>query len=79
MIPAILVWKFYDAPEELRAKSIHGGDEDWLAILPAGYYSINDIPRWMEDGTAFGCCDVSIETLTDTDYKGNILAIGAHA
>lgn len=33
-VPPILVWRFYDAPEEYRALSGHGGDEDWLAFVP---------------------------------------------
>lgn len=32
--PPIKVWHFYDAPEEYRALSGHGGDEDWLAFVP---------------------------------------------
>lgn len=31
----ILVWNFDDAPTELQALSPHGGDEDWLALVPA--------------------------------------------
>jgi hypothetical protein len=30
----ISIWRFHEAPEELRALSPHGGDEDWLAELP---------------------------------------------
>lgn len=30
------VWKFEDAPEEFRALSTSGGDEDWLALVPPG-------------------------------------------
>jgi len=30
----IRVWAWKDAPEELKALSQHGGDEDWLALLP---------------------------------------------
>jgi hypothetical protein len=69
----ILVWAFYDAPEELRALSPHGGDEDWLAVLPAKYK--DSVPLWMESGSLFGCCEVSEHELPD----GRILCIGAHA
>lgn len=31
---AIIVSRFEDAPEHLRALSAHGGDEDWLAVIP---------------------------------------------
>lgn len=30
----ILVWEWKDAPQELRALSEHGGDEDWVAEVP---------------------------------------------
>jgi hypothetical protein len=31
---AIIVWRFEDAPADLGALSRHGGDEDWLAVVP---------------------------------------------
>ncbi len=31
---AIILWRFEDAPAYLRKLSTHGGDEDWLAIIP---------------------------------------------
>lgn len=43
--PAI-VWKFHDAPQELRDLSQNGGDEDWLVELP---------PGWDEYGLPFWC------------------------
>ncbi len=33
---AILVWAWSDAPEEFRALSTHGGDEDWVIVADAG-------------------------------------------
>lgn len=42
---AILLWDFDDAPAELRALSKHGGDEDGVAILPAG---MSAAPFWLE-------------------------------
>ena len=68
---AIVVWSFYDAPGELRCLSRHGGDEDWVALMPKGM----DQPSWMESGTCFGCCDVSEHQLDD----GRTVYIGAHA
>jgi hypothetical protein len=70
---AIIVWAFHDAPADLRALSTHGGDEDWLAVLPAGFGE--SLPMWMEDGTSFGCCGVSEHPLPD----GRRVVIGAHA
>jgi hypothetical protein len=68
---SIIVWSYYDAPGELRCLSNHGGDEDWVALLPAGA----ERPSWMESGTSFGCCDVSEHTFED----GRAVFIGAHA
>ena len=69
---AIRVWRFHDAPPELRALSNHGGDEDWLALVPAGF---DDWIPWADSGTSFGCCSVSEHVL---DGGARVL-IGAHA
>jgi len=69
----ITVWPFYDAPLELRALSDHGGDEDWLALVPARFRF--NMPAWLESGTRFGVCDVSEHVLQD----GRIVCIGAHS
>ena len=73
--PAIKVWEFRDAPAYLRELSTHGGDEDWLAVLPPAY--ADDPPSWMWSGTGFGVGDVEFYNHPDCDgYK---VAIGAHA
>lgn len=68
----IQVWAFHEAPEELRKLSGHGGDEDWLALVPKEY-SGRWIP-WLETGP-FGACDVEIHELPD----GQTVHIGAHS
>lgn len=68
----ILVWEFYRAPQEYRDLSPHGGDEDWVALLPAEWK--DNTPSWIEMGS-FGCCDVSQHELPD----GRVVCIGAHA
>lgn len=68
---AMLIWKWWDAPGELRALSPHGGDEDYVAVLPEDM----EQPSWMETGSSFGCCDVSEHRLDD----GRGVYIGAHA
>lgn len=68
----IMVWKFHDAPKELQSLSNHGGDEDWLALVPP-YLAGAWIP-WI-DGGSFGVCDVSEHELPD----GSVVFIGAHA
>ena len=45
--PAASVWKFYDAPKQLRALSTNGGDEEWLVELPPGWEE-NGTPYWIE-------------------------------
>jgi hypothetical protein len=65
------LWRFDEAPAELRALSTHGGDEDWLILAPPGV----EIPWWLSEGSGFGCCSVSTHTLPD----GSTVQIGAHA
>jgi hypothetical protein len=71
----IRVWRFHDAPEELRALSDNGGDEDWLAIIPVDLAS-EWIP-WLDGGSrvGFGVCEVLIYSLPD----GSKVRIGVHA
>ena len=70
----IRVCRFRDAPEELRNLSTHGGDEDWLALVPP---TLNDewIP-WLEN-PSFGCCSVSEHE--HPEIPGCVVYIGAHA
>lgn len=68
----IVVWRFHEAPQVLQDMSPHGGDEDWLAVVPP---ALRDewIP-WLERGH-FGVCDVSRHPTPD----GSMVYIGAHA
>jgi hypothetical protein len=70
---AITVWRFEDAPPEFRGLSGHGGDEDWLALVPAAL--ADDYIGWLDSGSAFGRCDTSEHKLPD----GSVVYIGAHA
>lgn len=70
----IRVWRFEDAPEELRNLSTNGGDEDWIALIPpklAGEY----IP-WLARGP-FGVCDV--DNYEHPELPGYKVKIGCHA
>ncbi len=72
----ILVWRFEDAPQELQGLSEHGGDEDWIALVPLSFYNAEGyayIP-WLESPSSFGVCEIS-QHKTD---KGMVF-IGAHA
>ena len=68
----ILAWEFHDAPEEFQSLSGHGGDEDYLAVVPASWKGYT--PLWLESGP-FGCCDIEEHTLPD----GRRVFIGAHS
>lgn len=78
MSAAILVYAFDEAPDDLRALSDNGGDEDWIAVMPAG---VSDLVKmhaentWLGEGGPFGCCSVSRHDLPD----GRTVYIGAHA
>ena len=41
---SIKIWEFEDAPEEFKALSEHGGDEDGIIFIPAGVKE----PWWLE-------------------------------
>lgn len=73
----IKVWRYEDAPDELKYKSHHGGDEDWIALVPKDQVTdgVDTWIPWAESGTTFGCCDVQKELLED----GSLLLIGAHS
>lgn len=69
----ITVYRFHEAPRYLRELSQHGGDEDWLAEVPPQY----DWIGWMDEGTAFGCCSVSIQD--HPTREGWKVHIGTHS
>ncbi len=71
--PCIKVWRFHEAPEEFKTLSGHGGDEDWVALIPKEL--AGDYYPWMESGSPFGCCDVSEHVLDN----GDVVRIGAHS
>jgi hypothetical protein len=74
MADPILVWRFDDAPAEFSALSTNGGDEDWVAVVPAEM--AGDYIAWLDFGRGgFGLCDVSSYTLPD----GRAVYIGSHA
>lgn len=45
----IRVWKFSDAPQELRGLMHRGGDENWIAVVPATYEARHYVD-WLDDG-----------------------------
>ena len=71
-IPCIMVWPFYEAPEIYRSLSEHGGDEDYIAVIPSGL-NIDSYVRWLE--APYFANDVQIVHLNN----GDVVYIGAHA
>ena len=43
---AILIWHFEDAPKKLQELSEHGGDEDWVALIPKSFKE--NIPMFLD-------------------------------
>lgn len=70
----IRVWRFKDAPDELRWLSKNGGDEDWLALIPPKLK--NEYIGWLE-GESFGCC--SVADYTHPELPEYTIKIGSHA
>jgi hypothetical protein len=68
---AIVIWRFKNAPEELKALSTAGGDEDWVALVPADQK--DDYISWLES-SSFGVCSIDAY-----DYEGMKVYIGCHA
>lgn len=85
---AITIWRYEDAPDALRRLSTHGGDEDWLAVVPRSLYNPPSdwpsdeynstwLPAWMWEGQPFGYCGVNVYPHPDSaEY---VVVIGAHA
>jgi hypothetical protein len=71
----IKIWSWDNAPDYLKNLSEHGGDEDWVAVLPPSYQE-QYIP-FLEDGSSFGYCEVSRHE--HPRLKGYQVRIGAHA
>ncbi len=71
----IKVWRFHDAPKELRALSTNGGDEDWLAVIPP-CMSDDWIP-WMEDNSPFGVC--CVDEYSHPSSERFLVRIGSHS
>jgi len=62
----IKLWHFADAPEDLRKLSSHGGDEDFIVLVPAGV-ELPDWTLWWQDTRRHELPD------------GSLVLIGAHS
>lgn len=66
----IRVYRFEDAPVELQALSNHGGDEDWLAVVP--YKMTHLTIPWLEKIGVYRVSEYGLD-------NGDLVYIGAHA
>jgi hypothetical protein len=77
----IKVWRFQDAPQELQELSTNGGDEDWLATIPAELKDEHWVDCAMSTlydniaSQAFGCSAIEIVDRED----GSEVRIGCHS
>lgn len=69
---AVLVWRFDDGPEVYKNMSNNGGDEDWIALIPPGFYS-DYMPIWVDNLDT--CHDPQIYEIA----QGYKIVIGSHA
>ena len=69
------VWRFADAPMELRELSVAGGDEDWLALIPPAL--AEEWVPWMDEGTSFGY--YKVREYEHPELPGYKVRIGQHA
>ena len=67
---SVRIWRWREAPGELRFLSDHGGDEDWVCLVPKEM--VDDYLPFIH---SLGVCRVSNHSLTD----GRKVFIGAHA
>lgn len=70
----IRIWRFEEAPMELQQYSDHGGDEDWIIVVPAGVAVDHGIDWITAGSTPFGRY-----TQHYTLHDGSVIAIAAHS
>lgn len=81
--PCVQVWKWDQAPEEWKKLSTHGGDEDWLALVPTVMLAEDQKEselwwmRWYPEVNEGG--RVSRRKDTEGAPEGFEIWIGAHA
>jgi len=70
----IKVWRFQDAPEELKNMSKNGGDEDWVALVPQKFE--DEYIPWIESNSFGRCC---VNEYVYLVYPGYRVFIGCHS
>ena len=71
----ITVYRFKNAPNQLRRLSNNGGDEDWIAVVPKNFYEKYSPIDWLEESCHFGISHVDKYKLDN----GDIVFIGCHS
>ncbi len=66
----ISIYRWEDAPEQYRELSGHGGDEDWVAVVPESM--AQEYMPFLEEGR-FG------NDVTEHKIPGAVVYISAHA
>ncbi len=70
----ILIYEFDDAPQNLQMLSIHGGDEDYVVIIPNYILEKNDNYIMMFEGMGF----YSKQVAYHEDYPDCTIYISSH-
>lgn len=76
MNPSIQIWPYHLAPEEYKKLSHHGGDEDWVALIPTEIkeeITKYGLPFWLEK------IDTTHEPQEINMPNGDLVLIGAHS
>ena len=74
----VLLWQFHAAPADLRHLSDNGGDEDWIAVVPAGFTGhLSFLDKGSFAANWFGCA--SIDAYDHPTIPGAKVYIGSHA
>ena len=73
-IDAAIVWKFDNAPENLKRLSTAGGDEDWIVELPESFCYLDNLPFWVQ---STGVID-GVEEFNHPVRVGWRVVIGSH-
>jgi hypothetical protein len=69
----IRVWEFKDAPVYFRRLSTNGGDEDWIVVVPPGFFQDGITPEWIRKMDS--CGEPQIIQMAN----GYTVYIGSHA
>lgn len=70
---SIVVWHYSEAPNKFQELSTNGGDEDWIAFVPASYNGV--CPNWLEEEN----CGFGRNSIDSHPIANGTIYIGSHA